>query len=87
MSVSWRERAACRTAEPDMFFPAAAKGGPESDAARARAMCRSCPVCAACLSFALSTSQAYGIWGGFSEGERRRLTGNTRRRADEQDWL
>jgi WhiB family transcriptional regulator, redox-sensing transcriptional regulator len=72
-SGSWAERSACRTVEPELFFPVSAKGRSQVDAARARMVCQSCPVCAACLDFALVTHQSDGIWGGLTEDERRRL--------------
>lgn len=70
--VDWRDRAACRGKDPDLFFPEAP---PNTDAgkrqvAEARAVCRACPVTAACLRFALDTRQSNGIWAGTTEGER-----------------
>jgi WhiB family transcriptional regulator, redox-sensing transcriptional regulator len=67
----WLPLAACKTAEPDLFFPIsspAATGG--SDAARALAICGSCPVRAECLEYAMATSQVHGIWGGTTEEQR-----------------
>jgi WhiB family transcriptional regulator, redox-sensing transcriptional regulator len=72
-SLSWVERAACRFAEPDLFFPISNKGRSQADAARAREVCWSCPVRAACLHYALATRQPYGIWGGLTEDERSQL--------------
>lgn len=70
---NWRELAACRVAEPELFFPAASAGRPGGQAAaeRAKAVCGACPVRRECLQFALATRQRYGIWGGMSEHERR----------------
>ncbi|HEY0717283.1 MAG TPA: WhiB family transcriptional regulator [Streptosporangiaceae bacterium] len=67
------EQSACRTVEPDLFFPISGKGRSQSDAARARRICQSCPVRAACLDYALATHQSDGIWGGLTTDERRRL--------------
>ena len=82
----WRRSAACRDAEPAAFFPvgvtgpavhqiAAAKavGAHEFIIADAKAVCRGCPVRLACLQFALTTNQEFGIWGGHDEEERRDL--------------
>ena len=65
----WRHDAACRDADPELFFP-------ESDRAQvktAKLICRGCPVSATCLSWALASGQEAGIWGGLTEDERRRL--------------
>ena len=72
--LMWRQQAACRDADTELFFP-------ESDTAAgpALAICGECPVREACLDFALATNQADGIWGGATETERRRL--RRRRRA------
>ena len=67
---TWRDRAACRTADPDLFFPVSAASHAQADTARARAVCASCPVRSRCLDFALTTRQAHGIWGGRTPEER-----------------
>jgi WhiB family redox-sensing transcriptional regulator len=69
----WWNLAACQTAEPDLFFPISSQGRSETDVARARAVCRSCPVRPPCLSYALASRQQHGIWGGLTEHERSRL--------------
>ena len=70
----WRQQAACRDADTELFFPES-----DADAGPALAICATCPVREACLDFALATNQADGIWGGATEAERRRL--RRRRRA------
>ena len=71
----WRELAACLSAEPELFFPAApadlTAGLADRQAERAKAVCKACPVRRECLQFALATRQSYGVWGGMSERERR----------------
>ena len=77
----WQDRAACKGMDPTIFF------GPEyaetvkekrdrEDAAKA--VCMTCPVREECLEYALDTREAYGIWGGMTELERKALL---RRRA------
>ena len=61
--------AACYMADdPDLFYPE--RGGTP---ARARAFCDGCAVKAECLAWAISKRETYGIWGGTSERQRRRL--------------
>jgi hypothetical protein len=70
---AWRDQAACRGTDPELFFPAG-ESGPVHDAqvAAAKAVCAGCPVRAACLAEALARIP-YGIAGGLTEQERRRL--------------
>jgi len=69
----WREEAACRHSDPNLFFPAGNTGAALDNIDAAKAVCGSCPVAEACLRFALATNQDDGIWGGRDEVERRRL--------------
>jgi WhiB family redox-sensing transcriptional regulator len=69
---SWQERALCAETDPEAFFPE--KGGSTREAKK---ICTGCEVRAECLEYALSNDERFGIWGGLSERERRRL----RRRA------
>ena len=64
----WAAYAACREADPDWFFP-----GPDGDAEMAIRVCRTCAVRDECLEWALDTRIRYGVWGGLTERERRRL--------------
>jgi WhiB family transcriptional regulator, redox-sensing transcriptional regulator len=70
----WRSRGACRFADPELFFPVSDSGKSLEQAAEARAICAGCAVRRECLAFALRTQQAYGIWGGLTEQERRTET-------------
>ena len=69
----WRDQAACRDTNPDLFFPAGSTGVAVEQIEAAKAVCRSCPVQDACLRFAFETNQEAGVWGGTDEDERRRL--------------
>ncbi|MGW7268126.1 WhiB family transcriptional regulator [Streptomyces sp. NPDC054842] len=80
----WRESAACRTADPDLFFPIGNTGPALLQIEEAKAVCRVCPVRDACLEWAMDSEQTQGVWGGTSEDERRALrrrTANRRARA------
>lgn len=66
----WYEEAACASYPAEVFFP---PSDAPSAANAAKAICEGCPVREECLSFALETAQAEGVWGGMDAGERRRL--------------
>ncbi len=67
----WRQDAACRDVDPEVFFPVGVTGPAVTAIAAAKAICADCATQSACLEFAVSTNQEYGIWGGTSEEERR----------------
>ena len=69
--LDWWRSAACRTADPEMFFPVSSVGPGHDEVARAKEVCASCLVRRQCLQFALATRQAHGVWGGTTEDERR----------------
>jgi WhiB family transcriptional regulator, redox-sensing transcriptional regulator len=69
----WRESAACRRADPELFFPISSIGRGAAEAQQAKAVCAHCPVQPQCLAFALATGQEFGIWGGYDERELRLL--------------
>jgi len=70
--MAWQERALCAQTDPEAFFPE--KGGSTREAKK---VCTGCEVRAECLDYALANDERFGIWGGLSERERRKL----RRRA------
>ena len=67
----WRELAACRHGDPELFFPVSESGRSLAQVAMAKAICTRCPVRLKCLAFALGTGQEHGVWGGMSEQKRR----------------
>ena len=69
----WRNNAACRDTDPDLFFPVGTTGPAIEQIESAKGVCRQCDVQTTCLEFALATNQESGIWGGTSEEERRKL--------------
>jgi WhiB family transcriptional regulator, redox-sensing transcriptional regulator len=64
----WQDRALCAQTDPEAFFPE--KGGSTREAKK---ICLGCEVRAECLEYALAHDERFGIWGGLSERERRRL--------------
>ena len=66
--AGWQEKALCAQTDPEAFLPE--KGGSTREAKR---VCSSCEVRAECLEYALENDERFGIWGGLSERERRRM--------------
>jgi len=67
-AAEWMLDARCLDADPEAFFPE--KGGSTREAKR---ICGSCAVREECLDYALANEERFGIWGGLSERERRRM--------------
>jgi WhiB family redox-sensing transcriptional regulator len=67
-ALSWQDNALCAQTDPEAFFPE--KGGSTREAKK---VCLSCDVKAECLEYALANDERFGIWGGLSERERRRI--------------
>jgi WhiB family transcriptional regulator, redox-sensing transcriptional regulator len=70
VEVDWRFRAACRTEDPELFFPIGSSGPVLRQLAEAEAVCRRCLVLLQCRLWAFSTGQETGVWGGLSASER-----------------
>ena len=66
--MGWQERALCAQTDPEAFFPE--KGGSTREAKK---VCTGCDVRSECLEYALANDERFGIWGGLSERERRKL--------------
>ena len=64
----WRDRALCAQVDPEIFFPE--KGGSTREAKK---VCAACEVKDECLEDAMHHDERFGIRGGLSERERRRL--------------
>jgi WhiB family redox-sensing transcriptional regulator len=75
---AWHAQAACRGLDAAVFYPA------DDDAEAievAKAVCAQCPVTGACLEYALEVREKNGVWGGFTERDRRRIIRQRRRSA------
>ena len=64
----WVVFSACRDKDPGIFFPEDRAG-----TAAAIAICATCPVRLECLEYAIEADIRYGVWGGMTERQRRRL--------------
>ena len=71
VDTDWRQSAACRDTDPELFFPVDAS---ESSTGPARAVCVTCPVIRDCLTWALAHGVDDGIYGGLTPGERRTIS-------------
>jgi len=67
-ALAWQADSLCAQTDPEAFFPE--KGGSTREAKK---ICSSCEVRAQCLEYALQNDERFGIWGGLSERERRKL--------------
>jgi len=72
--LEWQDDALCAQTDPEVFYPE--KGGSTRDAKR---VCLGCEVRAQCLQYALDHDERFGVWGGRSEVERRKLRNTTPR--------
>jgi WhiB family transcriptional regulator, redox-sensing transcriptional regulator len=65
---SWQHKANCMGVDPELFFPERGASTRE-----AKEVCRGCVVRSECLEYALANGEKFGIWGGLSERERRKV--------------
>ncbi len=68
MKATWRQRAACRGLDPEVFYPLS-----DEEAEEAKAVCERCQVRQMCLEHALVHREREGVWGGLTDRERRRM--------------
>jgi len=76
-SASWQRAAACRTADPELFFPVSSSGHSLEQIDQAKAVCRTCIVRRQCLAYAIASNEE-GVWGGMTEDERMRVAHRVR---------
>ncbi len=73
---TWQDSAACAGMDddrPNLFFPVGTSGPARDQIAKAKAVCRPCPVRVACLRWSEEAGAEFGVWGGLDEMERRLL--------------
>jgi WhiB family redox-sensing transcriptional regulator len=71
--ISWHDDAACRDADPDLFFPVGTTGPALRRIDEAKQICRACPARTQCLAWALDHGVTDGVWGGTTADERRAI--------------
>jgi WhiB family transcriptional regulator, redox-sensing transcriptional regulator len=77
--AGWWSRAACVTADPELFFPISHSGPALRQVMQAKAVCARCDIQRECLRYALDAGSIQGVWGGMTEEERKRLLRRQRR--------
>ena len=77
MNLAWRQQARCRGVDPATFYPVS----DEDEALEAKDICAACPVREPCLEYAITAREKQGVWGGYTEKERRRLIRQRRKTA------
>lgn len=73
MFDDWRESAACRDEDPELFFPVSEMGPGARQVAEAKAVCARCPARQDCLDYAVDNALDHGVFGGMTDRERRQL--------------
>ena len=68
IDLAWQDEANCMGANADLFFPE--RG---ASTRKAKQICAECEVQVECLEYAITNGEKFGIWGGLSERERRRI--------------
>ncbi|MEU2281475.1 WhiB family transcriptional regulator [Streptomyces sp. NPDC013178] len=72
--MNWREMAACRFEDPELFFPVSEDGSSLLQVEQAKRVCRRCPVLRECRRWALRHGETDGVWGGLTARQRRALS-------------
>jgi WhiB family redox-sensing transcriptional regulator len=72
-ATAWRWGGACRSSDPELFFPEGSGLHAAEQERAAKQVCGRCMVRASCLAWALTVPEPEGIWGGTNPVERRML--------------
>jgi WhiB family redox-sensing transcriptional regulator len=72
-TTGWMDKAACKDMDREVFFPLTV-----AESLKARRVCYECPVRRECLEYAINDPYIYGVWGGLTEKQRRRVRLNRR---------
>lgn len=82
LTRDWQHQGLCRAEDGAVFFPPSHfehKPDREAREAKAKAICAQCEVRGECLEWALAIREPYGVWGGYSETERKQILAGKRR--------
>jgi WhiB family transcriptional regulator, redox-sensing transcriptional regulator len=83
--ANWRDDAACRDADPELFFPIGTAGPALRQIGETKRICRACPAQTQCLAWALDQGVTDGVWGGTTGDERRAIRSLSRRMSTSQE--
>jgi WhiB family redox-sensing transcriptional regulator len=83
--TKWDEDAACRDADPNLFFPIGTTGAALGQMEEAKRICRRCPEQIQCLAWALEQGVADGVWGGTTPDERRVIRSLSRKKTTSKE--
>ncbi|MFG2165545.1 WhiB family transcriptional regulator [Micromonospora chersina] len=72
----WHADGLCQQVDAELFFPERGQS-----AEPAKSICQRCPVQRDCLNWSLAKREPFGVWGGLSEPERRRVLSGKQRLA------
>lgn len=73
--LAWKQLGNCKGTDPEFFYPDPANKKAESRAVKA---CQNCRVADICLEFAINNRERFGVWGGSTQAERRRIFRRTK---------
>lgn len=71
MPPEWTKRALCAEVDPEIFFPQAG-----DKTAYVKKICKACSVRVECLKYSLQNNERFGVWGGLTERDRRKVRPN-----------
>ena len=77
--MNWHHYAACRSTDPELFFPVGTTDPALEQLGEAKVVCAGCAVQSMCLEWAILAGIDHGVWGGTSEEERRTVRRRTAR--------
>ena len=77
-TLTWKSQARCLGVDPEVFYP---DEEDEAGAEIAKQICAACPVREVCLEHAIAVREKWGVWGGLTARERRRIIRRRRRTA------
>jgi WhiB family redox-sensing transcriptional regulator len=82
--MDWLSQARCKGQPTEIFFAGDNERGAKlrRNVSRAKQICWSCPVLAACRNYALDTHEPYGIWGALTPSERRQVRDSNSKRVN-----
>jgi len=83
--ANWRDDAACRDADPELFFPIGTAGPALRQIGEAKRICRACPSQTQCLAWALENGVTDGVWGATTQDERRAIRTHPRTMSTSQE--